>query len=558
MATPHSFRPARALTHPLWWFCLATLALNDHVLKHSAWAGWVTGKLSDVAGLIVAPVLLAAVLNVRSPRGLWTVAGVIAAVFSVINLSAPAASVFDHAVSILVPFHTTTDPTDLWTLLAMPLGLLAMWRRMQQGDLPRRHVQWAAVALGGAACMATSPEPSCDDCIEPDWTPRLSSRISILNRSNELHVLRLRQLNPWISLDCNVVSQNPPAFLTRAHFGATTRWLVQSGQEIPLDVNIWEDQGMCSAALIESDTVPDIVVFWTQDAPIKTYQFDADIPVELPPDLNTLTIEAEYGDERLHVWRERSMCGSILDWCDEADFAHLADIPAGARYTWGARAEKRLFWPLPVLDTPVPTPTQACQVPGPGEALFWDALQGMHVIVAASFSADGCVDFTLEGGGHWYACGPTETLLALDPKDGPITADFSSVTSSGSGFTGGVSSMEVTVLDGPDAISRRVLMSRGYGLPTEVAYRLEAEVRTDCEPSLDYCDTPVIPADITLRGLALRPGEPTEIDTGVRATLVRAYNVPVRDAQCDALSGLLPQLDIDEESVYLEMTAVLE
>ena len=34
------------------------LALNDHVLKQ-AWPGWVTGKLSDVAGLVVAPAVLA-------------------------------------------------------------------------------------------------------------------------------------------------------------------------------------------------------------------------------------------------------------------------------------------------------------------------------------------------------------------------------------------------------------------------------------------------------------------------------------------------------------------
>ncbi|WP_156325293.1 hypothetical protein [Nonomuraea sp. SBT364] len=32
------------------------LLLNDHLLKH-AWPGPVTGKLSDVAGLVVAPPL---------------------------------------------------------------------------------------------------------------------------------------------------------------------------------------------------------------------------------------------------------------------------------------------------------------------------------------------------------------------------------------------------------------------------------------------------------------------------------------------------------------------
>ena len=40
---------------------LAVLALNDHVLKQ-AWPGLVTGKLSDAAGLVVAPPLVALLL----------------------------------------------------------------------------------------------------------------------------------------------------------------------------------------------------------------------------------------------------------------------------------------------------------------------------------------------------------------------------------------------------------------------------------------------------------------------------------------------------------------
>ena len=58
----------RALAHPGSVLALVVLVLNDHVLKQ-AWPGWVTGKLSDVAGLVVAPLLLAALLAiVRVPR----------------------------------------------------------------------------------------------------------------------------------------------------------------------------------------------------------------------------------------------------------------------------------------------------------------------------------------------------------------------------------------------------------------------------------------------------------------------------------------------------------
>ncbi|MCZ7683483.1 MAG: hypothetical protein M5U28_33725 [Sandaracinaceae bacterium] len=60
---------AIALRHPLWWASLALLVANDHWLKGAdLLPGWLTGKLSDLAGLIVAPVLLSALLRARGPR----------------------------------------------------------------------------------------------------------------------------------------------------------------------------------------------------------------------------------------------------------------------------------------------------------------------------------------------------------------------------------------------------------------------------------------------------------------------------------------------------------
>jgi len=47
----------RWLAHPLTIVAIAVLLLNDHVFKQ-AWPGLVTGKLSDVAGLVVAPPVL--------------------------------------------------------------------------------------------------------------------------------------------------------------------------------------------------------------------------------------------------------------------------------------------------------------------------------------------------------------------------------------------------------------------------------------------------------------------------------------------------------------------
>jgi hypothetical protein len=57
-----------ALLHPSTLVALALWALNDHLLK-----GWgpalLTGKLSDVAGLVVCPVVLLGLLEWCAPRG---------------------------------------------------------------------------------------------------------------------------------------------------------------------------------------------------------------------------------------------------------------------------------------------------------------------------------------------------------------------------------------------------------------------------------------------------------------------------------------------------------
>ena len=78
---------ARLLLHPVWLGSLALLALNDHWLKGSGLLpGALTGKLSDFAGLMVAPLLLAVLVGVRR-RSTWLLAHVaVGLVFAAIQL----------------------------------------------------------------------------------------------------------------------------------------------------------------------------------------------------------------------------------------------------------------------------------------------------------------------------------------------------------------------------------------------------------------------------------------------------------------------------------------
>ncbi len=129
-----------------------TMALNDHVLKR-AYPGFVTGKLSDVAGMVFFPLLLALLLRPLSARAvvtdrgrdltLATLCAVTALVFAVTKTThagneayrvawgamqwparALAAWLRGDATPGLARVVLVADPTDV---LAVPFALVAYW-----------------------------------------------------------------------------------------------------------------------------------------------------------------------------------------------------------------------------------------------------------------------------------------------------------------------------------------------------------------------------------------------------------------------------------------------
>ena len=157
-------RPALAwLASPVTVLALVLLAVNDHVLKQ-AHPGAVTGKLSDVAGLVAAPALLAVVLAclaVRRPRGPALVATGLG--FALVK-TVPVAT--DVANTVWTSFGVTTqilrDPTDLVALPALALAWLAARRATRPEDLRAR----ARVAVGAAVlplAVLTTAATSCSD-----------------------------------------------------------------------------------------------------------------------------------------------------------------------------------------------------------------------------------------------------------------------------------------------------------------------------------------------------------------------------------------------------------
>jgi hypothetical protein len=137
--------PIGEFLHPVTLTAMAVLALNDHVLKGAGiLPGWLTGKLSDIAGLIFFPLLATALLDtvlfglerlgavLRKPvsynpeltRFKLLVSCILTGLaFSAIQLWPPAVELYVALHRIVgVNAAVTADPTDLMALWCLPVA----------------------------------------------------------------------------------------------------------------------------------------------------------------------------------------------------------------------------------------------------------------------------------------------------------------------------------------------------------------------------------------------------------------------------------------------------
>jgi len=152
--------PVGETLHPVALAAVALLVVNDWVLK-PRFHGAITGKLSDIAGLAFAPVLLSSIIGLMlhlaarlgarvdpslSRRRLVACCAATAAGFALVKLAPPVASI----VARLIGHHATFYP-DLTDLLALPCVLIALWigrDELRRVPLGRPH---ALHRLGRAA-----------------------------------------------------------------------------------------------------------------------------------------------------------------------------------------------------------------------------------------------------------------------------------------------------------------------------------------------------------------------------------------------------------------------
>jgi hypothetical protein len=271
----------RALRHPAFWIALAILVVNDHVLKGAGvLPGWLTGKLSDVAGMIVAPVLLVSLLDLRSDRARAAAFGAVAFGFAALELSPRAAAGYDAMLGALgIASRSWADPTDLLALAALPIA----WWVTKAGDRasPGRGLRLASQrALMGAAlfaCVATTQPPQP---LPAEWT----TDAWLHNRTAEAIDVRIR----WATglRDCSALADEAldlGATISPDLFADGITFRLGPGDTVPIEpvdaaAALEPSAGFagrpapgegvvrreCELARISVDGAPDTLAFWLQ------------------------------------------------------------------------------------------------------------------------------------------------------------------------------------------------------------------------------------------------------------------------------------------------------
>jgi hypothetical protein len=271
-SAPPPLHPERALVTPIWIAALVLLIVNDHLLKGSGLLpGAVTGKLSDFAGLIVAPVLLASVLRVNDRSRLMACHVAVGIVFAGIQVSVPFADRWSSAMGLLgYPWTITSDPTDL---IALPMLAASWWLLLPSMQRPVRvGLQQTAVAGLGAIGLWSTVATSVDDGgeevdwgdwneTEGEWFADVSGNLVINNANDHDVAIYVRPLRDDVQFDCNVIATQGPARMLPEHaFADAVHWVLPARTNLAIES--WSTLGECDAAWVAGEGIPPQLLFW--------------------------------------------------------------------------------------------------------------------------------------------------------------------------------------------------------------------------------------------------------------------------------------------------------
>lgn len=493
------------LLHPLWLASLVTLALNDHVLKGGGLLpDVVTGKLSDVAGMIVAPALLAAALGVRGRRG-WLLAHVaVGAVFAAIKLSPACAGLWSALMGAFgFAWTIVVDPTDL--LVAVPAlfvgeRLLRAALVAKPATLLRRSGQAAAAGAGLFCSVATSaPEEPISDPEEfPEQFLDITADVWLHNGTDASQVVRVRQLRDSVTWDCGVVEADPARLLDVSLFGEVQSWT------LPVDANMavldeTEQFAGCNAVRIEVDGFDPVLLFWRAGSPSVRTVPGAGFDPNLPGGIDM-----------------------VLDTNDDGHFESTDDLIFAA-----SEAGEQ---------------TGACAAQDDSLRIDWgdDAPIGDFVVAAVTPGVDGCtaVDLAIAeepevASERMYLCTPELTLPF-------VAGDAIAIRGTYGIDVGAFDGLTIEVASTP---ARSLTLGRGMTPPSVPGLLFEMQALAGCGYAVDACGTAGQAAELRVGdglGAPVNVGVGTpatvDLDDGSRATIAVAHaqHRAVVDSECAA------------------------
>ena len=247
------FRMPRAFAHPGYWGALALLLVNDHVWKGAGLLPAVlTGKLSDFAGMVVAPPLLALLLGAGNRAARVLAVALVGVGLALIKLWPEAARALEQALAILhVRSRIWLDPTDLVALAVLPLVLPLC----APASRPARVTPWmqrAAVVAAALACIATTGGDDDKKASGQGDLPQLENdtgdRLTVVVASTEG------------AGGCSLYRDDRISALTADAFVAARELVLDDGARAALPVA--SDGRRCGAASISLPGGEGVLVFW--------------------------------------------------------------------------------------------------------------------------------------------------------------------------------------------------------------------------------------------------------------------------------------------------------
>ena len=508
MPMERPFAARRALMHPLWLGSLALLALNDHVLKGAGiLPGAITGKLSDFAGLVVAPALLAVLLRLSSRRGLLLAHLATGAVFAAIKLSPAAAHAFE-ALTALTPFpwRITVDPTDLMALPALALAWQILLPAMQRPLPERPAAQRVAVALGSLACAATSENPQPPPPCGPDFCgeiPRENAALVLANATEAERLVRLRPLKDSVEVDCPTLLADPESALSRELFAPAETWLLQPNRGLPLQN---DNTAGCVAYLVDADGLAPTVLAWSSSQFVDSF-------------LSTATSSPDPG---------RTIMLSLDSNGKLALDVHQAVFKA------------------PALEDPPVAP--GCGSPPETVGVEWSTplpVGGPFLVESVVSSPDDCHAIALENKATMYVCVPGSAMPfkagdslrvnELEINGGPSYTETAGEAPAARGLLLRSGTHSLLAVRG-NVLARYSLAESPEPL-TEPT--VESDLAQGCAGAHDECGSLLVPLEVGYLGdhvasiTFLRAGQTLNLEDGYGTLhLVRADAMPIRDTDC--------------------------